>query len=101
MLWTLLLALMMQLAPAAPDAAVLLPSAPLVDSVAVAAGATDAPFQVQFGGVNSEYRVMAMFVLPGQRVPIAAAPNAAPATVGATPLAPAVAYELHADSGTS
>ena len=45
---------------------------PVVDSVTVEAYSPQlTPFAVRFGEVENEYRVMAMFVLPNERVPIA------------------------------
>jgi len=68
----LLLAVLAQLAPAPRGAAAGASPVPLVDSVQVAAFGDDrSAFSVHFGELTSDYRVMAMFVLPGQRVPIA------------------------------
>jgi hypothetical protein len=71
-----------------------MPAAPIVDSMAIDAFATQrAPFQVEFGGAENAYGVMAMFVLPGESVPVnvQAPPN--PGPVGD--------YELIASPGQS
>ena len=92
MLWNLIFALIAQFSPAAYDPAAGLPVAPVVDSVEVSAfGPQHTSFEVGFRDLCSDYRVMAMFALPGERVPIEAGDTAAAA-------APAD-FELHADSG--
>jgi hypothetical protein len=65
-----------------------------VDSVATDAFDTQrASFAVDFGGAASAYRVMAMFVIPNQSVPVA--------VQGAAQPGPVSAYELTASRGPS
>jgi hypothetical protein len=72
----------------------IMPAAPTVDSVATDTFSTPrAPFQVDFGGAENAYRVMAMFVLPSQSVPINVQAPADPGPVGD--------YELVASAGQS
>ncbi len=69
MIWTLFLALLAHIAPTSAVAD--LPWAPVVDSIEVAAfWPQRSDFDVRFGNATTEYRVMAMFVLPGERVPV-------------------------------
>jgi len=75
MLWTILLALLAPFAPVHAASAALLPA--VVDSTSVTAfGEQRVPFQVRFGDASTDYRVMAMFVQPGQSVAITASDTA-------------------------
>jgi hypothetical protein len=91
-IWTLLLAMIAQFAAASPDPA---DGLPIVDSIEVAAfGPQRSGFEVSFGDLQSDYRVMAMFALPGERVPIRAA-------CAQAPLASAADYRLVAEAGVT
>jgi hypothetical protein len=86
MAWNLLLTLLAQLAATPSSAA----APPVLDAIEVSAfGSQRSEFGVRFGEFDSDYRVMAMFALPGQRVPIQAAPASDPGA----------GYELSADGG--
>ena len=68
MIWTLLVALLSSFAPAS---SVAMPAVPVVDSVEVSAvESAQADFEVGFGDLTTDAPVMAMFALPGERVPI-------------------------------
>lgn len=100
MVWTLILALIAQFSPAAHDTAASLGSIPVVDSVLVAAFSPQkAGFEVRFGDASTELRVMAMFVLPGERVPIEARDNLS--GDARTPAPPPAGYELVASGGNT
>jgi len=78
MFWELLLRLFLPVAsfgPSSPEAMTLsTDSVPVVDSVAVEVYSPQrTPFEVRFGEAESGYRVMAMFVLPNQAIPVAVA----------------------------
>src|SRR5262245_12509902 len=65
-----------------------------VDSVAPDGFDTQrAPFEVEFGAARDDYRVMAMFVVPSQSVPVAVQAPPDPGPVGE--------YELTAAQGRS
>jgi hypothetical protein len=84
--------LVVQFAAASPDPVDRLP---IVDSIEVTAfGPQRSGFEVSFGDLRSDYRVMSMFVLPGERVPIAAVGTLPPAATEA-------GYELVAESGAT
>ena len=71
MFWDFLLGLFTTFTPLSP-APSLPANAPPVDSAQATALASDrVPFSVHFGQDQSDYRVMAMFVLPNQAVPVA------------------------------
>src|SRR6185436_13451795 len=76
MFWEILLGLLLPYATFAPitgpTAGVALPAAPIVDSVTVESYSPQRlPFAVRFGDAENDYRVMAMFVLPNESVPVA------------------------------
>ena len=98
MVWNLILALIAQFSSAPYDTAASHGSIPIVDSVVVAAFSPQkAGFAVRFGDRSTDYRVMAMFVLPGESVPIEARDTL---WDGVTTAAPAHAgYELVAAGG--
>jgi len=94
MILILLLALLAQLGPALRGDAATAPTVPVVDSVQVGAFGDDrSAFSVRFGDLTSDYRVMAMFVLPGQHVPIA--------VDGAAAADDTARYTLDGGSGTA
>jgi hypothetical protein len=69
MAWNLLLTLIAQFAPLSSS----LPAVPVVDAIEVAAfGPQRSDFAVRFGELRSDYRVMAMFAMPGELVSIQA-----------------------------
>lgn len=82
MFWQILLGLMLRTAAFGGDTTPALASsepvavpAPPVDSITVETfGDQQVPFTVQFGDEQSSYRVMAMFVMPNELVPVSVAP---------------------------
>jgi hypothetical protein len=96
MFWEISLGLLLpfaSLAPASTHALITtaapMASAPAVDSAAVEAyGPQRLPFTVRFGDAENDYRVMAMFVLPDQAVPVGV-------------VNPSGAYDLTATAGSA
>src|SRR5688572_18002300 len=91
MFWEILLGLIMPAASFAPGSVLGLASAdfttPVVDSITVEAFSDHRmPFDVRFGETQTDYRVMAMFVLPGENVPVAV-------------VNPTTTYEIQTKSG--
>ena len=73
MLWEFLVGLLLPYANFAPGqdpGALAVPSVPVVDSITVEAYSPQRTFAVRFGDVENDYRVMAMFVLPNEAVPV-------------------------------
>ena len=73
MFWEILLGFLLPFAPiTGPEpGAVAAPLAPVVDSVTVETySPQQTPFAVRFGDAVNDYRVMAMFVLPNEAVPV-------------------------------
>ena len=92
--WNLVLALIAFFAPASPGSSAGYPVVPVVDSIEVAGFAPrHSTFEVRFGDLPSGYRTMAMFALPGQRVPIEVRDSSDAAVVAG--------YELHAEAGAT
>lgn len=97
MFWQFLLSLMLRTASFGADAQPTLAAstaavpAPMVDGVTVETyGEQQAPFTVQFGDEQSNYDVMAMFVMPNELVPVSV--NSAAGGSG---------YELQATDGAA
>ena len=88
MFWGILFGLVLPVDPAVAGAqASARPMAPVVDSIAVEVySPQQTPFAVRFGDAENRYRVMAMFVLPREAVPVAV-------------LDSAQEFELHATRG--
>jgi len=96
MIWSFLLALIAPLLSAVPATTAVAAYPAVVDSTSVSAfGEQRAPFAVRFGETTTDYRVMAMFALPGQHVAIEARD-----TTARVPEAPAQ-FELSAASGAA
>ena len=73
MVWNLILALIAQFASAPYATEASLTAIPVVDSIEVSGFAErHSTFEVRFRDASTDYRIMAMFALPGERIPIAA-----------------------------
>lgn len=75
MFWDIFLGLLLPCATFAPIAAPVsgitsAPSVPVVDSITVETYSPQRTFAVRFGDSENDYRVMAMFVLPNETVPV-------------------------------
>ena len=100
MVWNLILALIAQFASAPYATEASLSAIPVVDSIEVSGFAErHSKFEVRFRDASTDYRIMAMFALPGERIPIAAGDTLA---VGAWAAQVDTAqYELIAAAGTT